>query len=36
MDYAWVDKMAAVKVELSEVTKFVAEGGLKPADGRLP
>jgi hypothetical protein len=25
-----------VKVELSEVTKFVAEGGLKPADGRLP
>lgn len=36
MDYTWVDKMASNRVDMAEVAKFVAEGGLKPADGSLP
>lgn len=36
MDYTWVDKISTWKVGVTEIERFMADGGLKPVEGGQP
>ncbi len=36
VDFTWVDAMSAIRIESSDIVRFVSEGGLNPADGSRP